>query len=279
MTDQPLSSTPTPTPASSPADISPTQPGAPGAQPQPTTPTPGSAPQDPYAGYGHLDYESLMAEHEIRDMTTGEMQTYFPPAHMAIREFGGSGLQDALETYGIGNDKSFIVGLGRFGQDLVQLRQNAREVNTKLATLAGQLGQRSPRLEPPAPLSGQRLDTAIAKWIARYLPDTRTRGYEASGFANDPGVRRSLEAAVQEAHRLEQSLSAAGGLLQQMQGQWDAPEALRQLPDGRRYTKAELQASYGEVFAEWMAADKRGDLAAKARLKQQLEKVGKAAFS
>jgi hypothetical protein len=281
MTDQPPSMAPTPTPASSPAEVSPALPGSPETRPvEPTTPTPATAAQDPYAGYTTLDYDAMLQEHPVDGMDVKELGAVFPAAHRAISQFGAPGLSEALEGYGAGSDANVIRGLAAFHRDYQSLIREARQVNAQIAEQARLLGERGPRIADAPPLTGRALEAKVAELVERYLPATVSRkSLEAAGFFRDAAVRRTLINMAQETHRLQQALLTAGDVQQQMKERWDSPSSLRELPDGRRFTKAELEVSYGELMQQFMQADRAGDLAAKARLKMQLEKVGKAAFS
>jgi hypothetical protein len=276
---QQLSSTPTL--ASSPAEISPALPNSPETRPaETTTPTPASAPQDPYAGYAHLDYDAMLQEHPVDGMDVRELKTVFGPAHAAISQFGAAGLAEALEGYGAGSDGNVIRGLAAFHRDYQSLIREAGQVNATIAEQARLLGERGPRIADVPPLTGRALEGKVAELLDRYLPATVSRkSLEASGFFRDTAVRRTLINMAQETHRLQQALLAAGDVQRDMKARWDAPDALRTLPDGRRYTKAELQASYGELMQQFMQADRAGDLSKKERIKQQLMKLGEIAHS
>jgi hypothetical protein len=270
-----------PTPVSSPAEISPALPNSPETRPaEPTTPQPAIPAADPYSAYSGIDYDELLAEFPVDGMDSKELATVYGPARETIRRFGAAGLSEALEGYGAGNDAHVLRGLAAFGRDYQSLVGEARRANAEIAEQARQLGEREPRIGDVAPLSGRALEAKIAELLERYLPASGSRqGLEALGFFRDAAVRHTLTQMAQETHRLQTALEAASGLRRQMQERWDSPSALRELPDGRQYTRAELQASYGELMQQFMDADRRNDLGAKERLKQQLEKVGKAAFS
>jgi hypothetical protein len=269
-----------PTPVSSPAEISPALPGSPETRPaEPTTPTPAGAP-DPYAGYANLDYEALLQEHPIEGMDVKELGSVFPAAHRAIAEFGAPSLEAVLELTAAGDDPNLMRGLAAFHRDYQSLIGEARKANAEIREMSAQLGEREPRIADVPPLTGQALEAKIGELISRYLPATGSRkGLEALGFFRDPAVRKTLTAMAQETHRLQSALQTASGLRRQMQDRWDAPTTLKTLPDGRRYTRQELQDSYSELMQRFMEADKRGDLLAKERIKAQLMKVGKAAYS
>jgi hypothetical protein len=276
---QPPSTAPTPTPASHPGDISPALPGSPETQPAPptaTAPTQPGAPQDPYASYANLDYEGMLAEFPVETMNVAELKTVFGPAHSTIAQFGAPGLVDALESSGAGSDANILRGLAAVHRDYQQLLSSVKDMNSRYQAVSQQLGRSVSAISTPPPLTGDALDREMSKFVDRYFPTTATRDAYARGFADEPAVLQTLTRAVQEFSRLERSLHQASTQRQQLEAQREAPSALRTLPDGRRYTVEDLDLEYGRLWQEWHEAERKNDLNAKARLKVQMERIGRA---
>jgi hypothetical protein len=195
-------------------------------------------------------------------MNASELRTVFKDAHREVQQWGPPELTEALDAYGAGNDAQLIKGMARINSEYQQLLRDVRRVNAQFRTLGQERGQAAPPIEVP-PLAGKALEEAMVKFLDRYFPNTSFRAnYTASGFVDEPSVRRYLETRVQEISRLEQSLDTGGQRLHQWKSERDTRREQGQVkamaPQVKALSEAEFQGRYGEIFEQFQEADRAG---------------------
>jgi hypothetical protein len=242
-----------------------------------TPPAPGPPP-DPYApDWSAEDWHEAAKGIE---MEPGAFRELFPPAREALQvapdlvplleseELGGRALGDAPHM---------IEAFGRFSLDRRQDRQQVDRLRQQDAMLAQQLGQRPSPPPRVAELRGERLQTAIAHLLDRYLPSTAVRN--ALGYLeSDAQLLKGLAQLAQDQYRRQQESQYYGEAVERRRGQLEQPGTVKVLPGGQRASNDQLDAAIDETRRALVEADKLGRHGERERHLRTLERLYKSRY-